>query len=237
MLPRLVCLLLAAPLVAADPPAGLQGGWRLVSVEAADDTADIPLPEPKPALVVKGDKVLYGGQEIARLAADAAADPKVVDLKFAKPDRTYEGIYAVDKDTLKVCLNGQPEGVKERPSGFDLAGHPAWRRLTFERIKPEDAGPGNGFVGMSLKSEEATKEVVIQAVIDGSPAKAAGLQTDDVLLSVGGTAAETLRGTVDLVRAAKPGAELVLKVCRAGKDRDVKVKVALVSFSTLVGLE
>ena len=237
MLPRLAFLLLAAPLVAADPPADLQGGWRVVSVEAADEAAAVPLPEPRPALVIKGDKVLYGGQEIARLTADAAANPKVIDLKFARPDRTYEGIYAIEKDTLKVCLNGQPDGVKERPSGFDLTGHPAWRRLTFERIKPEDAGPGNGFVGISLRLEEATKEIVIQAIIDDSPAKAAGVQKDDVLLTVGATAVKTLRGTVDLVRAARPGGELVLKVRRAGKEMDVKVKVGLIPFSTLVGLE
>jgi uncharacterized protein (TIGR03067 family) len=236
MLSRLAFLLLAAPL-AADPPADLQGGWRLTAVEAADDSADVPLPEPKPALVIQGDKVLYGGQEIARLTADPAANPRVIDLKFKTPDRTYEGIYALDRDTLKVCLNGQPEGVKERPTGFDLAGHPAWRRLTFERIKPEDAGPGTGFVGVALKFEESTKEVVVQAAIDGSPAKAAGLQKDDVLLGVGGTAVETLRGAVDLVRAARPGGELVLKVRRAGKERDVKVKVGLIPFSALVGLE
>ena len=237
MLPRLAVLLLAAPLVAADPPPEFQSGWRLVSVEAADDTADIPLPEPKPALVIKGDRVLYGGQEIARLTADPAANPKIIDLKFATPDRTYEGVYAIEKDMLKICLNGQPEGVKERPTGFDLTGHPAWRRLTFERIKPEDAGPGTGFVGVALQFVEATKEVVVQATLDGSPAKAAGLQKDDVLLSVGGTGFDTLRGAVDLVRAGKPGGELVLRVRRAGKEMDVKVKVGLIPFAALVGLE
>jgi hypothetical protein len=42
---------------------------------------------------------------------------------------------------------------------------------------------------------------------------------------------------VDLVRAAKPGGELVLKVRRGGKDIDVKVKAAFVPFAALVGLE
>ena len=54
-------------------------------------------------------------------------------------------------DTLKVCLNGQSAGVKERPTGFALDGHPAWRRLTFERIKPADATPGPAFVGLVLR--------------------------------------------------------------------------------------
>src|SRR5262249_35845466 len=136
MLPRLAILLLTAPLLAAEP-VDLQGGWKLVAIETESDTAD--LPDARPALVIKGDKVLHGGQEIARLTADQAADPKVIDLRFDKPDRTYEGIYSLEKDTLKVCLNGRSEGVKERPSGSTLDGHPDWRRLTFERVKPEDA--------------------------------------------------------------------------------------------------
>ncbi len=235
MLPRLAALLLAAPLVAADPPAGLQGGWKLVLVETDAGPAD--LPDSKPALVVKGDKVLHGGQEIARLTADPAADPKVIDLKFDKPDRTYEGIYSVDKDTLKLCLNGHSDGVKERPGGFTLDGHPGWRRLTFERVKPEDATPGPGFVGVALMFDEVNNQVVVQAALDGSPAKAAGLRKDDVLVSVGGASVETLRGAVDLVRATRPGGELALKVRRAGREVDVKVAVAFVPFAGLAGLE
>src|SRR4051812_48422925 len=139
MLPRLACLLLAAPLVAAGPPADLQGGWRLVAVEAEAEAGSVPLPDPRPALVIKGDKLLHGGTEIARLTADPVADPKVLDLRFATPDRTYEGIYALDKDTLRVCLNGRSDGVKERPGSFSLDGHPAWRVLKLERVKPEEA--------------------------------------------------------------------------------------------------
>src|SRR4051794_4850791 len=105
MFPRLAALLVAAPLLAADPPAGLQGGWRLTAVEAQAGSVD--LPDTKPALVIKGDKVLHGGKEIARLTVDPAADPKVLDLHFAKPYRTFEGVYTLDKDTLTVCLNGR----------------------------------------------------------------------------------------------------------------------------------
>jgi uncharacterized protein (TIGR03067 family) len=235
MLPRLTILFLAAPLLAADPPADLQGGWKLVAVET--DAGPVDLPDARPALVIKGDKVLHSGQEIARLTADPAADPKVIDLKFDKPERTYEAIYSLDKDTLKVCVNGRSEGVKERPSGFTVEGHPGWRRLTFERVKPEDATPGPGFVGLMLMFDETNKQVVVQATIDGSPAKGAGFQKDDVVLSIGGAAVETLRGAVDSVRAAKPGAELFLKVRRAGKEVDVKVKVVFIPFAALVGLE
>src|SRR5262245_36897464 len=104
MFARLGWLLVAAPLVAADPPpakgpADLQGAWRLVTVESADGSVN--LPQPRPGLVFQGDKVMYGGEEIARLTADAAATPKIIDLKFA-PDRVYEGVYAIENDSLKL---------------------------------------------------------------------------------------------------------------------------------------
>lgn len=234
MPPCFFVVFLAAPLVAAEP-ADLQGGWKLVAVET--DAGPANLPDAKPALVIKGDKVLHGGQEIARLSADPAADPKVIDLRFDKPDRTYEGIYSLDKDTLKVCVNSRSEGVKERPSGFAVDGHPGWRRLTFERVKPEDATPGPGFVGLVLMFDEPNKQVVVQSTLDGSPAKGAGFQKGDVVLSIGGAAVETLRGAVDSVRAAKPGAELLLKVRRADKEVEVKVKATFIPFAALAGLE
>jgi uncharacterized protein (TIGR03067 family) len=237
MLVRLSFVLLAAPLLAAGPPADLQGIWRLTAVGAEADAASVPLPDPRPALVIKGDKVLYGGHEIATLAADPKAEPRVIDLKFVEPERTYEGVYRLDKGTLTVCLNGKSEGVKERPDGFGLDGHPAWRLLTFEKIQPEEAGPGAAFVGLVLRLDTDTKEVVVQMPLDKSPAKAAGLLKDDVLLSVGGTGVEDLLGAINLVRKAKPGDELTLRVRRAGKEMDVKVKPTIVPFAAMVGLE
>ena len=90
---------------------------------------------------------------------------------------------------------------------------------------------------MALMFDGDTKRVVVQSALDGSPAKAAGLRKDDVVLSIGGTGVESLRGAVDLVRAARPGGELALKVRRGDEEVDVKVKVALVPFAALVGLE
>ena len=134
-------------------------------------------------------------------------------------------------------LNGKPEGVKERPGGFDLEGHPAWRLLTFERIKPDEVGPGPAFIGLQLRLDTDTKEVVVQAPLDKTPAKAAGLLKDDVLLGVGGTNVEDLLGAINFVRKAKPGDELTLRIRRAGKEIDVKLKPIVVPLAGLFGLE
>jgi uncharacterized protein (TIGR03067 family) len=233
--PLVGVLFLTSPLVAADPPKELHGGWKLVSVDT--EAGPVDLPDNKPSLVFQGDRVLHGSQEVARLSADPAADPKVIDLKFTVPDRTYEGIYTVEKDTLKLCLNGQSAGVKERPTGFTLDGHATWKRLTFERIKPAEATPGPAFVGLVLKFDEEKREVAVESTLDDGPAKAAGLKKGDVIATIAGNTFDTLRAAVDLVRAAKPGGELTIKVRRDGKDMEVKVKPTMIPFAGLVGLE
>ena len=239
MFAKLGWLLVAAPLVAADPPpakgpADLHGAWRLVTVESADGSVN--LPDPRPGLVFQGDKVMYGGEEIARLTADAAATPKIIDLKFA-PDRVYEGVYAIEKDSLKLCLNGRAEGVKERPDGFDLKDQPARRLLTLERIKAEEAGPGAGFVGVSLRNDPDKKEILVEATLDGSPAAKAGLKKGDVVLAIGGTGISDLKGAVNAVRKAKPKGDLAVRVRRGDKEQDVTVRVGLLPFTILAGLE
>lgn len=240
MFANVACLF--ALILAADPvgdakkaPADLQGAWRLVSVE--DEEGAAGLPDPSPVLVIEGNDVLYGGEKIARISADAAASPKAIDLRFKEPERVYEGVYAAETDSLKICLNGQIDGVKERPQSFDVKDHPKWRLLSFKRVKPEDAGAGFGFVGMALGRDDKSGEVTVNAALEGSPAQKAGLRKDDVLLEVGGVKVADLRSAVEAVRRAKPRSELNLRIRSDGEEREVKVKVGLFPFTILAGLE
>ena len=242
MFAGIVYLFAAANLLAADRPsdirkgpAELQGTWRLVSVEA--EAGAFSLPDPRPGLVIKGDRVRYGGEEIARVSADPATNPKVFDLRFAKPERVYEGVYTVKKDSLKICLNGRSEGVKERPDSFSIKDHPSWRLLSFERVKTGSAGPGTGFVGLALRIDKERKEVIVEQVLDGGPAKKAGLRKDDVLLDVGGARVTDLLSAVQAVRRGKPRSELALQIRRGDRKREIKVKVGLLPFTALVGLD
>jgi uncharacterized protein (TIGR03067 family) len=248
MLARITCLLtLTAPLFAADPPADardkggpaeLQGMWKLVSVEVNGEATE-PLAG-QPRWVIRGERVLYGGQELARLTVDAAATPKVIDLSFASPERVLEGIYAVEQDTLKICVNGQVEGVRERPQTFSTKDQDKWRLLVFQRVK---AGEGDaleglsGFVGLALSFNQDRGEVSVADVIGDSPAKKAGLRKGDVVLKVGGEGVADLQAAVGAVRRAKPGSQLVLHIRRDGKEEDVMVKVGLLPFTVLMQLD
>jgi uncharacterized protein (TIGR03067 family) len=248
MLPTTRCwLAVAVPLLIAgappaaqadEAPAELQGRWKLVSLEVNGTTSDFTGGQPR--WLIKGNQVLYGGDEIARLTAPASAEPKIIDLGFLGSKKVYEGIYQVDKDTLKICVNRQTEGVKERPDGFSTKDHDNWRLLVFERDRAEKEEPlagMTGFVGVALRLDSDRKEVIVNEVLDGGPARKAGLRKDDVVLQIAGGDVTDLRSAIDAVRRTKPGNDLAFRIRRDGKQRDLTVKVGIVPFTLLAGLD
>jgi uncharacterized protein (TIGR03067 family) len=224
-----------ACLVAALLPAELSGAWELVSVEVEGQSVDH---SDHPArLVFDGDRLLYAGKEAARLTADAETTPKVIDLRFSQPDRTLEGIYAIEGQTLKVCLSTLTGGARERPQDFATADHADRRLLVFRRAAEGGAAGVRGFVGLMIGKGEDGSGVAVIDTLDRSPAKAAGLKKGDVVLRVGGREVSELPATVELVRQAKPGDELAFHIRRDGAERDVMVKVVTLPFGVLAMLE
>jgi len=222
----------------AKPPAELQGCWKLVSTEANGKSND-PLGGGQPRWVIKGGKIFYGGAEIAQFTADPSTTPGVIDLTFQAPERVHEGIYVVEKDTLKVCLNKRTEGTKDRPSQFATKDQEDWVLLVFEHEKaaPEDATEGlAAFAGIILQKDEDKKAVVVAAPLKDSPAEKAGLKKGDVVLKVGATSATDLETAVKAVRAAKPGTKLEFSIDRDGKEMTVTVKVGVMPFHWVAGL-
>ncbi len=222
----------------ATAPAELQGCWKLVSVEIDGQTRD-PVGGGQPWLVIKGDKVVYGGAEAARLTADPSTSPRVIDLTFRDPERVYEGIYAVEKDTLKVCLNGRAD-AKARPGEFATKDKADRRLLVFEREKAAPANPTEGlaaFAGIQIRTDPDTNAVVVDAPVKGSAAEKAGLKKGDVVLQVGATTASDLETMVKAVRQAKPGAKLEIRISRDGKEQTVAVTVGVFPLPYTVLLE
>jgi uncharacterized protein (TIGR03067 family) len=235
---RTVCLLVVSgPLIAADPPAEVQGNWRLVSVEA-EGTAN-ELKDRQPRLVIKGDRILYGTEEVARFTVDLKADPKSIDVKFNGSDGVIEGVYAAERDSLKICLNKRAEGVKERPRGFDTKDQEGFRLLVLRRETDADADSDGltGFIGVMLAFDAEKKAVTVNGTLDASPAKKAGLVKDDLLLAVNNAAVSDLHAAVESVRGLKPGSELSVRIQRNGKEKDVTVKVGVLPFKFLIGTD
>ncbi len=240
---RFVALLISvSPLWAGEParakgPADLQGIWRLRSIEANGTVNE--LGDRQPRVVIKGDRIQYGGMELALLSADTGANPKIIDLKFGGSDSAVEGVYAVDGDKLRICVNKRIEGVKERPTSFATKGHEDWRLLVFRREKKSEADSDGltGFIGLMLAFDGARKEVTIAGTLDASPAKKAGAKKDDIVVAVNNAAVSDLLATVDAVRGLKPGTELTLRIRRGKKESDITVKVGVMPFKYVAGLD
>jgi uncharacterized protein (TIGR03067 family) len=225
---------LAADEAPKKEPADLQGTWRLVSI-AANGKERLRDEDNTPRLVIKGDRVRYGGEPLATLKVDAATTPKCIDLNFLSPKQDFEGVYKVEKDTLTVCLSMPSDGAKERPLDFETKDKTGRRLLVFRRDK---AGSGDGPEGamgwLGVQIRKAEDKVAIADVFDGSPAKKAGLKKDDVLVKVGDEEASDLQGVVRMIQRARPGSEVVFVVQRKGKEERLKAKIGVVPFHLLL---
>jgi uncharacterized protein (TIGR03067 family) len=215
----------------------LEGTWKLVSIES-DGKSNEPSGG-QPRWVIKGNKVSYGGVEIAELKADASTSPRIIDLKLLDPERVFEGIYSLEEGTLKICLNRQTEGAKDRPGVFSTKDQSEWRMLVFEQDKDPKGDPNegmSGFVGLMLQNDKENNTVVVASALKGTPADKAGFKKDDVILKVGGTAASDLRSTVNLVRKAKPGETLEIRIRRGTEESTITVKVGVLPFHFVADL-
>ncbi len=214
---------------ADEPATELNGNWRLVSVESGGETRQI---DDDVRWAIKNEQVLYGGEPLAILTRYLTSSPKGVDVALIEPNTVYEGVYALEKDELKICLNVRTVGPKARPSDFATKDNPDLRVLIFQRQSPSDA-PENvkGFIGMALAIEN--EAVVVSDVLEKSPAEKAGLRAGDVVLTIGDDAARDLETTVEAVRRRAPGSAVVVRVRRDDKEKEITVRVAVFPFSLL----
>ena len=126
----------AADEAAKKAPAELQGTWKLESISANGEERRA-FEDNAPRLVIKGDRVRYGGEPLATLKADPETTPKCLDLHFVSAT-DYEGVYKVEKDTLTICyVDTSVDGAekKDRPTSFDPKKRDDVKVITFVRKK------------------------------------------------------------------------------------------------------
>jgi uncharacterized protein (TIGR03067 family) len=125
---RWVVLVATGLLLGADKPADeakkeikkFQGTWKFDSVEAEGKKLSLDMFKDS-TLVIKDDKFTFTeGKETHKgtFKVDVSKKPKTIDITFTEgPEKgkTIIGIYELEGDTYKVCLD--PEG-KKRPAKF-----------------------------------------------------------------------------------------------------------------------
>lgn len=84
--------------------------------------------------------------------------------------------------------------------------------------------PPKVMIGIRMSDDEG--EVVVDEVIEGSPAEKAGLSAGDVLLSLGEHKIESTGDVRTSLEENNPGDVVVVRVRRDGKEQEIKVTLA-----------
>jgi len=124
--------------------------------------------------------------------------------------RGAQGIgFAVPVNTLSQVLPDLREkGRVER----------AWLGVAVAELNAQIAG--------EIRGAKAGQGLVVLEVVSGSPAARAGLQAEDVILSVDGKALTEPRDLIGYLNTKKPGQRVRLRVLRGGQTRNVDLTLA-----------
>ncbi len=140
------------------------------------------------------------------------------------------GIYAEDQPVVfefrekEIVGSGYVFSQAEAPSsGMALAVPVDIVRTVSAEIK-EKGKVSRGWMGVSI-SENDRGQVEIYDVESGGPAELAGLKEEDILLKIDGRPITSASMFASGIRTSKPGQEIKLEVERAGKTREVRVKL------------
>jgi hypothetical protein len=105
-------------------------------------------------------------------------------------------------------------------------------KIAFQKVRVTHAasgGPrgGGAFLGIvpNYASIDADDGCVIDGTSAGSPAEAAGLKGDDVITAWDKKPVKNLRDLTAMIGESKPGQEITMKVIRAKKEVEIKVKL------------
>jgi uncharacterized protein (TIGR03067 family) len=133
-------LVLAVAQPTEDAQKKLQGTWTATQAErdgqAADDVVGnrLSVTGNRFQIQSKNGTPLYAGT----VRVDPSATPAAIDFEHregALNGKVWQGIYALDGDTLTVCDNA-PNLDKERPAAFEARPGSGYVLITFTRVKP-----------------------------------------------------------------------------------------------------
>ena len=123
-----------------DAQKALQGIWTATKAErdgkAAGDVLEhrLSFRGNRFQITAKDGRTLFAGT----VRLDPSAKPSAIDFEHtegALKGKAWQGIYALDGDTLRVCDNA-PDLAKARPATFEAKSRSGYVFITFKRAKP-----------------------------------------------------------------------------------------------------
>ena len=127
-------------------------------------------------------------------------------------------------DTDPVVMTGEDgtaDGLTEvvvYTTDEDAAADEGTHVAIMARVSGDDqADPNRGWLGIALGDASDVDGVVVHNVVRDSPAEAAGLKQNDIILSINGQTVHDYKAAVDAIRAIGPGGVAAITVNRGGQ--------------------
>ncbi len=139
---------------------------------------------------------------------------------YHRPSDTWEKIDAPDAVRLLALVSDVAMRLASEPD------RPRYVRLSAPPPSSGGVGGGRGYgayFGSIPDFTEIPRGVKFADVRDGSPAANAGLKAGDILIEFDGKAIQNLYDFTNVLRAKKPGDEVLVKVLREGQTIEAKV--------------
>ena len=115
--------------------AALEGKWKIISLES-NKGKDQGVEGATLEFDKEGKNIVFTHMNQTKKGAftvNPAGNPKEIDIKPEGENKTFEGIYQLDKDSLKICL--APEPGDGRPGEFALKDGRNYILIMLERVK------------------------------------------------------------------------------------------------------
>jgi uncharacterized protein (TIGR03067 family) len=115
--------------------AAIEGAWKIVSFES-NKGKDANLEGASLEFDKDGKRMTFthnGETKKGSFKINPAAKPKEIDINPSDENKTFEGIYQLDKDKLKICL--APDSNDGRPGEFALKDGKNYVLIVLERAK------------------------------------------------------------------------------------------------------
>jgi uncharacterized protein (TIGR03067 family) len=119
----------------------LEGTWKIVILDADGERFEGGFGDFDCILIEKRKLIAKGAdraQEWGTLTIDHSTSPKLMDLREAAEaakGNTAEGIYELERDRLRICMDRRSTDVKERPTQFPKDPQKGVLFLVLERQK------------------------------------------------------------------------------------------------------
>jgi RNA polymerase sigma-70 factor (ECF subfamily) len=169
----------------------------------------------------------YGAEFVRKLANPSPVQMTASSQAEAAPNAspaTYSGLMVNQFDAYGRLL--ELERDERQMLAALLPGQAAAIRDAEPSAPLLDSGPAPGFLGVSVADQPGGGARVTQ-VIEGAPARIAGLREGDVILEFNGTPLTDYASLTSRIREAGAGAEIRLKVRRGGQEFDQAVRLGV----------